>query len=174
MPARDTFSRILTDQTDLLPQSPTEEGNVENARLFAIAVKTSTTAFIQLAKNHDAFVKAKSAAFLNQKGFPRAFAVGDLVKVRFPPTKAELDASGRRSNHFSSWRRPCKVVDRLSATTYRVVQSDSLREYERSVTNLLPWHATTPRRARNAEYDPETSTAFAVGEFIAVRDEPAS
>jgi hypothetical protein len=66
------------------------------------------------------------------------------------------------------------VLERLSATTYRVVQLDSLREYERSITNLLPWHATTPRRARNAEYDPKTSTAFTVGEFIAVRDEPKS
>ncbi len=103
MPARDTFSRILTDHTDLLPQSPTEEGDVENARLFAIAVKTSTMAFIQLAKNHDAFVKAKSAAFLNQKGFPRVFAIDDRVKVRFPPTKAELDATGRRSRMFATF-----------------------------------------------------------------------
>jgi hypothetical protein len=148
MPARDTFSRILTEQTELLQQLPTEEGDMENARLFALDVKTSTTAFIQLATNHDAFMKAKSAAFLNQKGFPRAFAVGDLVKVRFPPTKAELDASGRRLNHVSSWRGPCKIVDRLSTTTYRVVQQDTLREYERSVSNLLPWKAVTPQGSK--------------------------
>jgi hypothetical protein len=88
VPARDTFSKILTDQTDLLPQLPTDDGDMENARLFALAVKTSTTAFVQLARNHDEYMKAKTAAFLNQKGFPRAFQVGDLVKVRFPPTKA--------------------------------------------------------------------------------------
>jgi hypothetical protein len=57
----------LTDQTELLQQLPMEEGDMENARLFALAVRTSTTAFVQLAKNHDEFMKAKSAAFLNQK-----------------------------------------------------------------------------------------------------------
>jgi hypothetical protein len=145
-------------QTTLLPQLPTEEGDTENARLFALAVKTSTAAFVQLAKNYDEFIKAKSAAFLNQKSFPRAFAVNDMVKVRFPPTKAELDATERRFNHVSSWRGPCKIIDRLSATTYRVLQLDNLHEYERSVSNLLPWNATTPRRARNAEFDPATST----------------
>ncbi len=66
----------------------------------------------------------------------RAFQVSDLVKVRFPPTKAELDATSRRLNHVSSWRGPCEIVDRLSNTTYRVVQKDTSREYERSVSNL--------------------------------------
>jgi hypothetical protein len=174
LPARDTFSRILTDQTELLPQLPTAEGDMENARLFALAVKTSTTAFVQLAKTHDEFMKAKSAAFLNQKGFPRAFAVGDLVKVRFPLTKAELDTTGRRLSHVSSWRGPCKIVDRLSTTTYRVMQQDNLREYERAIGNLLPWKAVTPRKVKNAEYAIATSTPFTVGEFVAVRDEPAS
>jgi hypothetical protein len=60
VPARDTFSKILTDQTDVLPQLPTNDGDMENARLFAFAVKTSTTAFVQLARNHDDFMKAKS------------------------------------------------------------------------------------------------------------------
>ncbi len=55
-----------------------------------------------------------------------------------------------------------------------MAQQDTLREYERSVSSLLPWKATTPRRARNAEYDLETSAVFTVGDFIAVRDEPAS
>ncbi len=173
VPARDTFSRILTAQTELLPQLPNDDGDMETARLFALAVKTSTTAFIQLAKTHDEFMKAKSAAFLNQKGFPRTFAVGDLVKVCFPPTKAELDATGRRLNHVSSWRDPCQIVDRLSTTTYRVVQQDNLRENERAVSNLLPWKAVTPRKARNAEFDIATSTSFIVGKFLAVRDEPA-
>ncbi len=158
----------------MLPQLPTDDGDIENARLFALAVKTSTTAFVQLARNHDDYIKAKSAAFLNQRGFPRDFKLGDLVKVRFPPTKAELDATGRRLSHMSSWSGPSEIVDRLSTTTYRVVQKDTLREYERSVSNLLPWKALTPRKARNAEFDIATSLPFAVGEFIAVRDKPAS
>ena len=142
MPARDTFSRILNDSTEQLEQLPNDEGDIQNAHLFAIAVRTSTTAFVQLAKNHDQYLKEKSAALLNQHGFPRVFVVGDLVKARFPPTKAELDATGRRLNHVSSWRGPCKVVDRLSATTYRIMNTDTLRHFERAVSNLLPWKAT--------------------------------
>jgi hypothetical protein len=41
-PARDTFSSILTIQTENLEQLPTDEGDIENALLFALAVKTST------------------------------------------------------------------------------------------------------------------------------------
>ncbi len=96
------------------------------------------------------------------------------MKVRFPPTKAELDATGRRLNHVSSWRGPCKIVDRLSTTTYRVLQQDNLQKYERAVSNLLPWKAVTPRKAKNAQFDIATSTPFAVGEFVAVCNEAAS
>jgi hypothetical protein len=84
MPARDTFSRILNDTSDLLQQLPTEEGDIENVRLFDFAVRTSTTAFVQLAKNHDQYLKEKSAALLHQHSFPRVFAVGDLVKASEP------------------------------------------------------------------------------------------
>jgi hypothetical protein len=134
-PVRDTFSGILTIQTEHLEQLPTDEGDIENARLFALAVKTSTAAFIQLAKNHDQYVKQETADMLNEKGFPRTFEVGALVKARFPPTKAELDITGRRSNHVSAWRGPCRIDDRLSSTTYRLTQLDSKRQYERAISN---------------------------------------
>ncbi len=102
-PARDTFSGILTVSSDQLQQLPNDDGDMENARLFALVVKTSTMAFIQLAKNHDQYVKTETADMLNEKGFPRTFEIGALVKARFPPTKAELDVTGRRSNHVSAW-----------------------------------------------------------------------
>ncbi len=122
MTARDTFSQILTTYTDDLVQPPTDEGDMQNARLFALAVRTSTTSFVQLARNHDTYVKNETADLLNDRGFPRTFVLGALVKARFPPTKAELDITGRRSNHLSSWRGPCRVIARLSSTTYRVKQ----------------------------------------------------
>ncbi len=100
--ARDTFSKILMDSPEQLPNAPTEAGDMENARLFANAIKTSTAAFIQLAKNHDLFVRTETADLLNEKGFPRSFVVGALVKARFPPTQAELEISGRRSSHVSA------------------------------------------------------------------------
>lgn len=147
---------------------------MEHARLFALAVKTSTTAFIQLARNHDQYVKHETAAMLNDRGFARTFVLGALVKARFPPTKAELDLTGRRSSHVSSWRGPCKVIDRLSSTTYRIKQLDNLRLYERSISNLLPWRATTARTARHARFDAAISTPLLVGKFLAVRDQPNS
>ena len=107
--ARDTFSAILNESTEHLVQLPDEAGDIENARLFAIAVRTSTTAFIQLARNHDQYLKNETAATLNEKGFPRSFIVGDKVKARFPPTQAELEATGRRSNHVSTWRGSCRI-----------------------------------------------------------------
>jgi hypothetical protein len=173
-PARDTFSGILTIQTENLQQLPTDDGDMENARLFALAVKTSAAAFIQLAKNHDQYVKAETAEMLNEKGFPRTFAVGAMVKARFPPTKAELDITGRRSNHVSAWRGPCRIDDRLSSTTYRLTQLDTNRQYERAIINLLPWRAVSAKQPRNAQFDPETSDPFTINEFIAVRDEPKS
>jgi hypothetical protein len=130
-----------------------------------------TTAFVQLAKNHDQYVKDETAARLNEKGFPRAFIVGAMVKARFPPT-TEMDATGRQSSHISSWRGPCRVLDRLSATTYRMIHLDTNREFGRSIANLLPWRAESRKKARNAQYDETLSTPFTVDEFIAVRDEP--
>jgi transposase InsO family protein len=174
VPARDTFSRVLNLHTDILPQSPDDTGDIENARLFALAVKTSTAAFVNLAQNHDQYMKNETAIRLNQKGAPRQFIVGVMVKARFPPTKAEMDATGRRSNHISAWRGPCRVITRLSSTSYKVMQLDNNREFERSISNLLPWNASGRKKARNATYVEDISTPFLPNEFIAVRDEPAS
>jgi hypothetical protein len=53
-----------------------------------------------LARNHDQYVKNETAEMLNDRGFARTFVLGALVKARFPPTSAELDVTGRRSNHI--------------------------------------------------------------------------
>jgi hypothetical protein len=161
----------LTESIDILPQSPDEQGDAENARLFALAVKTSTQAFVQLARNHDQYVCDETASLLNSSGHPRTFVIGDFVKARFPPTQAELVlASGRRSNHVSSWRGPCRVVERLSTTSYSIMQLDTRRTYERMIGNLLPWKAQSVRQKKKARYDPAISAPFAMGEFIAIRD----
>ncbi len=131
-------------------------------------------AFIQLAKNHDQYAKTETADMLNEKGFPRTFKIGALVKARFPPTKAVLDVTGRRSNHVSAWRGPCRIDDRLSSTTYRLTQLDTERQFERAIINLLPWRAISAKQPRNAQFDPSASDPFKVNEFIAVRDEPKS
>jgi hypothetical protein len=125
-PARDVFSAILDSTSNAtLVQALIEEGDLVNAQLFASAVKTSTAAFIQLAKSHDQYVKQETADLLNSKGHPRTFVIGDLVKARFPPTQAELATTGRRASHVSSWRGPCRIVARLSATSYSLMQLDT-------------------------------------------------
>jgi hypothetical protein len=173
--ARLGFSAILDAAcNEHLPQPPDEEGDIAQVRLFAAAVKTSTTAFIQLARNHDQYVKTETALTLNANSHPRTFVIGDMVKARFPPTQVELLATGRRSNHVSSWRGPCRVVDRLSATSYAIVQLDTTRRYERMIGNLLPWHATSVRKNKSATFDPIASAPFQPNEFIAIRDEPKS
>jgi hypothetical protein len=125
-----------------------------------------------LARNHDQYLKNETAAALNEKGFPRTFIVGDKVKARFPPTQTELEATGRRSNHVSAWRGPCRVMDRLSSTTYKLVHLDTNREFKRSISNLLPWRAVSNKKAKNAHCVDNTSAPFTVNEIIAVRDEP--
>jgi hypothetical protein len=173
--ARLGFSAILdADCKEQLNQSPDEEGDIAQVRLFAAAVKTSTTAFIQLACNHDQYVKAETATILNANGHSHTFAIGDMVKARFPPTQAELLATGRRSNHVSSWRGPCRVVDRLSATSYAIIQLDTTRRYERMVGNILPWNATSVRKNKSATFDPVATASFEPNEIIAIRDEPKS
>ena len=173
--ARLGFSAILdAESVDHLSQPPDEEDDIAQVRLFAAAVKTSTTAFVQLARNHDQYMKQETATLLNANGHPRTFAIGDMVKARFPPTQAELLATGRKSNHVSSWRGPCRVVDRLSATAYAIVQLDTTRRYERMIGNLLPWKATSARKNKSATFDPTASAPFLINEFVAIRDEPKS
>jgi hypothetical protein len=60
--------------------------------------------------------------------------------------------------------------DRLTNTTYLITQLDNERQYERAISNLLPWRATSSKRARNAQFDAEYDP-FKIGEFIAIRDE---
>jgi hypothetical protein len=153
---------------------PDEQGDLVNAQLFASAVKTSTAAFIQLARSHDQFAKQETADLLNSNGHPHTFVIDDLVKARFPPTQAELAATGRRSSHASSWRGPCRIVERLPPTSYSLMQLDTKRIYERMIGNLLPWQAISVCKNKKARFDPSTSAPFVVGEIVAVRYEPAS
>ncbi len=99
-----------------------------------------------------------------------------MMKARFPPTQAESFATGGRSNNISAWSGPCRIIDRMSSTTYKMIHLhlDSDREFERSITNLLSWNAQSQKNARNAQYDENVTASFTVNEFIAVRDEPQS
>ena len=109
---------------------------------------------------------------MNLTGYPKTYVIGDLVKIRVPPTHEQMLATGRRSSHISSWRGPCIVTDRLSTTAYRMDEQSSGRTFERVISNILPYRASSIRAP--AVYVPLYSDVFLVDEFIAIRDEPNS
>jgi hypothetical protein len=140
---------------------------------FAEAVAVSTTAFCQLAKSHDQFIREETAARLNEKGFAKTFQIGDKVKVRVPPTAAQMEETGRRAKHITAWRGPCTIVERLTQTAYVAVDDSSKRRYERVISNLLPYRATKAKINADSAFNPHYSDPLQEGEFIAIRDEPA-
>ncbi len=139
---------------------------------FAEAVTVSSTIFIQLAKTHDEYVRAETAARLNEHGTSRTFAIGDKVKIRVPPTVQQMEETSRRAKHITAWRGPCTVTERLSATSYAVVHDDTKRAYERVLSNVLPYRAVCAKVNANAQYNKQYSEQLKEGEFIAIRDEP--
>ena len=62
------------------------------------------------------------------------------------------------------------MTERLSTTAYQMTEQSSGRQFERVVSNILPYRATSSRSA--AVYDPTCSDDFLVDEFVAIRDEP--
>jgi transposase InsO family protein len=139
---------------------------------FAAAVAVSTRAFSQLAKTHDEFVRNETAARLNKNGRARTFKIGDKVKVRVPPTAAQMEETGRRAKHITAWRGPCTIIERLSNTAYSAIDDISRRRYERVISNLLPYRAGKAKDNANAAYNQQYSEPFTIGEFIAIRDDP--
>jgi hypothetical protein len=60
----------------------------------------------------------------------------------------------------------------MTACLAPCIALDNERQYERAISNLLPWRATpSSKRAWNAQFD-AVYDPFTIGEFIAVRDEP--
>jgi hypothetical protein len=115
----------------------------------------------------------ETAARLNEQGSPRTLQIGDKVKVRVPPTAAQMEATGRRAKRITAWRGTCTVVERLSQTTYVAVDDTSKRRYERVLSNLLPYRAKKAKPNADANFSPLNSDPFVEDEFLAVRDEPS-
>ena len=139
---------------------------------FAAAVKTSVAAFVRLAQNHTDFVRQTSAALLNEHGHPRSYAINDRVKIRVPPSHQMMLATGRKSSHLASWRGPMTITERLSDTGYSMTEVATGRNFQRAITNILPYRATSNRSA--AVFDPAHADPFVISEITAVRDDPDS
>jgi hypothetical protein len=170
-PARNTLASSLAPPASTLPL--TEDEELALPALFADAVVLSTSVFTAIAKTHDTYVRTETAARLNEKGFSKVFQIGEKVKVRVPPTQAQLLQTGRRAKHVTAWRGPCTVLERLSSTAYAAEDDTTHRRYERVIANMLPYRATKVKTNANATFNEIYSHPFLVGEFLAIRDDPA-
>jgi hypothetical protein len=94
------------------------------------------------------------------------------VKVRVPPTQAQLLETGRRAKHVTAWRGPCTILERLSTTAYAAVDDTTKRRYERVISNILPFRSVKAKSNAHAKFNEVYSSPFVVGEFIAIRDDP--
>ena len=166
-PARNTLASSLAD-----PPVFTEGEELALPAQFAEAVALSTRVFSEIAKTHDVFVRQETAARLNEKGSSRVFQIGDKVKVRVPPTQAQLLETGRRAKHVTAWRGPCTILERLSSTAYAAVDDTSKRRYERVIANILPYRAKKAKTNSNTAFNEVYSERFVEGEFLAIRDDP--
>ena len=154
--------RALDDELD--------DADLTDPTEFALAVKTSVLAFTRLAKTHTDFDRMVTADRLNFSGYPKTYAIGDLVKIRVPPTHEQMLATGRKSSHISAWRGPCVVTGRLSETAYSMEEKSTGRSFERVIVNILPYRSSSLKTP--VDYVPIYSDPFEIDEFIAVRDEP--
>jgi hypothetical protein len=120
--ARNTLASALDDRPSL-----SEGEELALSAQFAAAVAVSTSAYAQLAKNHDTFVKTETAARLDLKGTTTTFVIGDKVKVRVPPTQAQLMETSRRAKHVTAWHGPCTVIERHGLRRHRRHHQTSIR-----------------------------------------------
>jgi hypothetical protein len=165
-PARNPFAASLPSTITL--------GESEELALpaqFAQAVALSTSAFSQVAKTHDLFLRRATAARLNEKGSSTSFQIGDKVKIRVPPTQNQLLETGRRAKHVTAWRGPCTILERLSTTAYAMIDDTTKRRYERVISNIARYRANKPKENADAQYNQLYSQQFTVDEFIAIRDD---
>ena len=167
VPARNPFVAALLTQ-DLDAELATAD--LTDPQQFADAVRTSTTAFTNLAHHHTTYIREMTAARLNTHGTPRTYSIGDKVKIRVPPSHEQMLATGRRSSHITAWRGPCTITSRFSTTAYAMSEDSTGRSFERTTSNMLPYRATIAKAT--ADFDPVYSDPFVPNEIVAVRDEP--
>jgi hypothetical protein len=65
---------------------------------FIAALRTSVQAFHRFAMTHKTFIVQTTQDRLNKFGNPTHFVIDDRVKIYVPPTHAQIQRTGRRSN----------------------------------------------------------------------------
>jgi hypothetical protein len=127
----------------------------------------------RFAASHHTFVQQTTAERLNKHGIPAHFNVNDRVKIYMPPTHAQIQRTGQRSQHIVTWRGPWIITEVLSDSTYRVQEDCSKRFFERSIMNMRPFRASSAPTPP-PHHDLLSTLALTPGTLVAVRDTPTS
>jgi len=152
------------DSPDIGP-SPSPEA-------FIAALRTSVDAFHRFAASHKTFMATTTMERLNKFGTPTHFHIDDRVKIYVPPTHAQIQRTGRRSNHIVAWRGPCRITKILSDSAYEMVEECSKRTFQRTIINIRPFRAT--KDPPPPHHDLLSSAQIVPGTIVAVRDTPHS
>jgi transposase InsO family protein len=139
---------------------------------FIAALQTSVQAFHRFAATHKTFLAKTTEERLNKHGIPAIFSLNDRVKIYVPPTHAQIQRTGRRSNHIVAWRGPCRVSKLLSLSSYEVIEECSGRTFQRTVINMRPFRAS--KDPPPPHHDLLSQAALHPGTIVAVRDTPGS
>jgi hypothetical protein len=139
---------------------------------FVAALRTSVLAFHRFASTHKTFMANTTMERLNKFGTPAHFHLDDRVKIYVPPTHAQIQRTGRRSNHIVAWRGPCRITKVLSDTAYEMVEECSKRTFQRTIVNIRPFRAT--KDPPPPHHDLLSSAQLVPGTIVAVRDTPHS
>ena len=134
-----------------------EVGDFEPATMSiddVAVLRRSATQFYKTAIATAKWYQRRSEEKLNAVGTKRSFKVGDTVAIYLPPTAEEAKRRGRKVKHLLQYCGPCKVIERLSASTYKVQYvGDNPRHtqrkigdapalgkvYSRSIMNIAPF-----------------------------------
>ncbi len=155
--AVDSLARATaTVNTDLMTQDGIE------------AMRTTARAFEQQIHNVRKEATAANAELL-RKGPKRTYEVGDEVTFYLPPSEKDALSMGRKPKHLLQYRGPAFVVDKLSATTYRIEYEG--RKYNRCFSELRPYKSDRlPLDLPIATQVDMQERKLIVGNFVALCD----
>lgn len=123
--------------SEFFPVSSGEPQDMDGATLTII--QKSAAAFNRAAKANDLYAKTQRAMKLNAAGRKVTYKVGDLVRIFFPPSAAEVKRAGRMTKHLCHYKGPLRIVQVIGNTGYKVVDIKTGMHYERTLPNIASW-----------------------------------
>ena len=177
------------------PQAPVAEPQLTTPAQIA-KLGASVKAYQQIASATQQWHRKATAEKLNAVGHKRVYESGERVKIFIPPTAGQATKAGRKAKHMHFYR-PATVVSKDTDTTY-TLHDDAGRTFRRHVMNIAPYGvrqdfdiletggdtggaeesksavAQPASAAPTAKECPADTNALAVGEFIALRDDPSA